>query len=1345
MISNPPTGRVYFFKTDKTIKNKFSPILEINSNFDTLKSIVIGSGRAIGITSQDELLEWTFDKKTQSSITTTPPSNKQLKQTKNDFLFLLSKPVFQFNKLKFKSILLNKTMCLGLDTMGNVLVWGQNKEGLLGLGYDVTSVDSPTKLEGLSDIKEISLSDFHAVCLNNNGQGFSWGIGKYGELGLDKCIYTPTPQRINSDNTYSKVFAGNLITCFIDLNGHFSYYGVIIKQLKGYNSSITVKNLLNDQNNFDNKSLFLEKDIAELENELFENIIIGNGFIGLLSKRGLLFTLEYSDKLTMLYSKYFIYSIAVSHNEIYGLCKDGYSNKTVNVTSKIHVMNNNSIGKNYYLCKWSSKFPEKEVFSEIWTTTIFKITEEIQNIQNISLLSSNQNRSLVLLIEKEDRPNNLNNSFFTPLNRKLLDSSTNNDLSIDNSMNVTYNEFPNIKRVFPENFLTYDSEYDDSFNKKFKRTKSRVNANISGIFIDNSAYGNYNYYTNNTLNRSRSYSPNLNKTYNTNTFNSVVGGLSQIGKSTYFPGSNMGNYNYNTNTNLSNFNTNNNLYTPNNKSLNKNETGENYDESVEMKEKELNNYKQEVDNIIKNFKEKQREQKQNLQHKYARSTGHHVIFTGGNQNRTAVQNDLLHNRGQSTDLNLSFSTTSPNIDKSNISGNKIIINKNSKLTKGLSVDTSNNLDELLKDNSNIIRNDLYSDTDENNNIFNRTTSGINLSYLSPNPNANILNKRYGPNINIGNNNMAHSTNILSRMNLIGNNSKRFNTESSSNELYNSGNRRLIGSNSFGFINNNGKRVNFRLSEDNMHNIRVIKTLSDSDEDRSRSKDRIKKDFGLDDINQLKIKKTNSYRIHENNEDNVKLRMQQRLISLDKIRQLEKKGKIFSEDELEKHLNNPQILANDPNDMLFYKNIELQNNPELYNQFTGKFNQEYNLNYPKNKGNSQLSIINLSGKGINPANQYANKEGYIDNNGIFHIFREGKGINVNKVISGGYVDNSGNFYPYNDDINNNYEKNNIINKGGFIDDKGIFHFNQNQQNEIMNKEGFIDNEGNFVNSEEGSNNLDNKRGYIDNKGMYHPYDNKNSNFLDKGAYIDNQGNFYPYIGNKNDIVMNRRVYNEGYEMKDYSGEYRNRDGALQTGFIQDKDGNIINMKEGIKKENMRIQGFISDNMSNRDYTNKNQHYVQGKMIYEDENDDDNVNMRSGKFYDSDEVNKYSNNKKINIQTGEYYEGDYGNYNIHAKDTFGNNNFVYKDQYSDRNIKNINTGTFSNENSGRNNMSRRMKSDREIEDLANFAESQRLKKSSQDENNLSNIIIDNNNESYVNAYNRSKMNERENENL
>ena len=88
----------------------------------------------------------------------------------------------------------------------------------------------------------------------------------------------------------------------MDFDGHFSYFGVIIRQLGGNSSTITVKNLLNDQN-IDAKSIFLEKEIEELEDQKFKDIIIGNGFISLLSNTGTLFTLEYNDKLTMLYSK----------------------------------------------------------------------------------------------------------------------------------------------------------------------------------------------------------------------------------------------------------------------------------------------------------------------------------------------------------------------------------------------------------------------------------------------------------------------------------------------------------------------------------------------------------------------------------------------------------------------------------------------------------------------------------------------------------------------------------------------------------------------------------------------------------------------------------------------------------------------------------------------------------------------------------------------------------------------------------------------------------------------------------------------------------------------------------
>ena len=102
-------------------------------------------------------------------------------------------------------------MCLGIDINGGILVWGTSKEGVLGLGFDVTSVDIPTRLESLRDIIDVSISDNHAVAISSIGEAFSWGTGKYGELGLDKSIYTPTPLRLTNDKVYSKVFCSNFL------------------------------------------------------------------------------------------------------------------------------------------------------------------------------------------------------------------------------------------------------------------------------------------------------------------------------------------------------------------------------------------------------------------------------------------------------------------------------------------------------------------------------------------------------------------------------------------------------------------------------------------------------------------------------------------------------------------------------------------------------------------------------------------------------------------------------------------------------------------------------------------------------------------------------------------------------------------------------------------------------------------------------------------------------------------------------------------------------------------------------------------------------------------------------
>ena len=52
MKSNTNSGKIFFFKTDKTQNPKdcFSSLFEVNSNFDNLKSLNLTNGKAYGIT-----------------------------------------------------------------------------------------------------------------------------------------------------------------------------------------------------------------------------------------------------------------------------------------------------------------------------------------------------------------------------------------------------------------------------------------------------------------------------------------------------------------------------------------------------------------------------------------------------------------------------------------------------------------------------------------------------------------------------------------------------------------------------------------------------------------------------------------------------------------------------------------------------------------------------------------------------------------------------------------------------------------------------------------------------------------------------------------------------------------------------------------------------------------------------------------------------------------------------------------------------------------------------------------------------------------------------------------------
>ena len=696
-------GKLYFIEVgiNKDNNNFFGPYTEINSYSNYLTKFQLIKGKAIGITSNDELVVWQHEKNKLNSSSSLPSEggkeNNDLKINSNNN-YLLKNPIFIFNKIKIKNISINKTMCLSLDINGNVLVWGENKDGLLGLGYDITSVKSPFIIEELKDIVEISLSENHAVVLNSSGVPFSWGLGKFGELGLERTIYNPFPQQMSTDNIYSKVFCGNLITCFIDFEGLFSYFGVIIRSLSGNNATITIKNLLNDELNYDGRTLVFEKIIEELDKEKVINVVIGNGFVGLLSNSGNVYVLEFNDKLTKLYSKYFCYNITVTNNELYGLAKNN-NNHTKNISEKVNK-------ENYYIYKWSSKFDSvNSISSDSWTTTIWKINEDFNFNNNYQFLDIN---------------NNYKNKMLFILNMNINEKK-------DNQKNL-------------KNIFQLESEFNDSYNLKYKRVKSRNASALNDISI-------------NGVNKSRSLTKYLNKTYN-NFFNKGSPNLLGLNylrnknNSIYGPRNSHNGY-----INLRRKNKSNTMkikesYKEKNLYLEKNNFDKNkfndyniYDDTLEFKEKELMKYRNEINNIIKNYKnrnfkslnfaeiEKDRVNYNKLLKDNSAFNNNQGIFIKNNIPTSGRnQKNLLNSRN--------FNSKENNNYKRNPINN--IDNFNQK-------EIDSNLEEFFgKESSNIMKNDLYSDINE--------LSNTNLNYLSPN--LDVFNKRY--NINNSNNLMIYS-------------------------------------------------------------------------------------------------------------------------------------------------------------------------------------------------------------------------------------------------------------------------------------------------------------------------------------------------------------------------------------------------------------------------------------------------------------------------------------------------------------------------------------------------------------------------------------------------------------
>ena len=679
-------GKLFYFdiiNDNQKIQNYFSSPKQVNLNKNSIKEFKLQIASALAITKNNELIQWQNDHDSQ---------NKNQKEINKEYLS--KTPSYIFNKIKFKSISINSTMCLALDSNSKVMTWGKNSNGLLGLGHDITSIESPIYIEELKDINisQLALSENHAVALSSTGIAFSWGLGKYGELGQERTIYTPFPLQMSSDNLYSKVYCYNYVTCFLDLEGHFSYFGVIIRNLEINNLNLTTKSLLEDESMKDGKTLVHEVVIEEIENEKVIHVVIGNGFVGLLCENGYLFVLEYKDKLTKLYTKYYCYDIVRYNNDIYGFAKN----------------ESDDISINYYLCQWTVNYKTENLLSgDSWNSTFWKIN------------GNSEINSKFKFIDIGNPYGNIDMIFILDMNET---TDINNKISFE-----------------------FDSEYDDSFNLRYKRSKSKNSTVLNDASL-------------NAVNKSKqSFYKYLNKTYNNNSI-----GLN-YNYSLYKPFTQIGLNKFKNKDYLKNKN---NII---NENINyKNSNKENIDINIEgqlneYREKELNNYRKEIDIVINNFRKRKNMKNKSLiendkkNDKFNLKNDDNILLI---QNQGIFSKTLLSNSGINAKNNINIKN---NNSKDYLNNNNSLYNKkNIGNYNNSQKESCTNIDDYFgKESSNIMKNDdIFSDLNEfSNTNFNYLCSNIDVSnkiYNGNNSNNLLINS--DRTLNFSGNNYIHRKN-----------------------------------------------------------------------------------------------------------------------------------------------------------------------------------------------------------------------------------------------------------------------------------------------------------------------------------------------------------------------------------------------------------------------------------------------------------------------------------------------------------------------------------------------------------------------------------------------------------
>ncbi|GKV00633.1 hypothetical protein SLEP1_g13298 [Rubroshorea leprosula] len=137
-------------------------------------------------------------------------------------------PVKALHGLRIKQIACGDSHCLAVTMEGGVQSWGRNQNGQLGLG---TTEDSlvPQKIQAFQGIaiKMVAAGAEHSAAVAEDGTLYGWGWGQYGNLGLGDRNDRLVPEEVSSLDGEKMVMVacGWRHTISVSVNGQLYTYG----------------------------------------------------------------------------------------------------------------------------------------------------------------------------------------------------------------------------------------------------------------------------------------------------------------------------------------------------------------------------------------------------------------------------------------------------------------------------------------------------------------------------------------------------------------------------------------------------------------------------------------------------------------------------------------------------------------------------------------------------------------------------------------------------------------------------------------------------------------------------------------------------------------------------------------------------------------------------------------------------------------------------------------------------------------------------------------------------------------------------------------------------------------